>query len=162
MVALARLGFSVSGFDASPELVAAGRNNLVQASVAGDLVSVQAGRVPTGRADHGALIVGRGVYHHIPRRTARIAFLAACRARLVAGSPVLIGDVLIRKRAPRLGRLIARPSIEPGDTIGFAFNHYFTAGELVAELEEAGFNDARVHQTPFPGVDHLVHATARS
>lgn len=162
MIAMARMGFAVSGFDASPELVAAGHANLAQAAVVGELVGAPAGCVPPGPPVHGALIVGRGVYHHLPRRAARIAFLAACRARLIPGSPILIGDVLIRKSGPRPGRLILRSSVEPGDSIEFAFNHYFTAAELSAELEQAGFMDARIHATPFPGVDHLAHATARS
>jgi len=160
MIALARMGFSVSGFDASAELVEACRTNLAKAGVTGDIVHASPGAVPEGPPTHEALVIGRGVYHHIPGQARRITFLYDCRRRVKGGSPIAIGDCHMRAAPSRLARLAIHPAIEQGDSVGDAFNHYFTDREIIFELEQAGFVQPQVHTTSFPGMNQLAHATA--
>ena len=92
MIALSRKGFSVTGFDPSSELVEAGQRNLAEAGVAADLLLGEPCCAPANLGVHDGLIIGRGAYHHIPGRDARIKFLRACCAHVKDQGLVLIGS----------------------------------------------------------------------
>lgn len=159
MIALARAGHRVVGFDASADLAAACRAHLREAGVEGAMLTAPPGQVPADIGRHDGLVIGRGVYHHFPRRARRIEFLAACRAALEPGSPLVMGDVLTRSDDG------ARPSprtIERGDHVGSAFFHYFTPRELADELGQAGFDLVEHRVTPFGDDTQLAHLIARS
>lgn len=155
VISLARRGFAVTGFDVSPELVEAGRRNLVKAGVEAALHLAPACRVPAGLPVHDALFVGRGSYHHIPSAERRIGFLSACRRYLSPDAPILLGDFQTRT-STRVGR---RWRHEAGDNVGSSFFHFFNEAEVRAELECAGFE--LLDYRPVKGTS-LAHALGRA
>lgn len=162
MVALARMGLTVVGFDASPELVEAGVSNLRNADVKATMLYAPPGEVPAIPEAHDALVVGRGVYHHIIGRDGRIAFLKACRRQVKPGAPFILGDFVTRAEGSHgLSALALTSRIERGDTVGESFYHLFTRDEILSELAAAGFDRIDYRVTPIPGA-HMAYAVARS
>jgi 2-polyprenyl-3-methyl-5-hydroxy-6-metoxy-1,4-benzoquinol methylase len=161
MIALARMGFEVTGFDASAELVAACRSHLRQAGIRADIYHAPPSRVPDGLGHYDGLLIGRGVYHHIAGRQERIAFLTDCVRHLGPGDPVIIGDFLARgeARPASMGFPIWAPK-EVGDFINSAYFHFFTETELGSELDQAGCELLEFTLTD-PGATDLAHAIAR-
>lgn len=159
MIALAKMGLDVFGFDASSDLVAACGEHLRGANVSAQCVFAAPGEVPAGPASFDALVIGRGVYHHIPGSARRVAFLAECAARVASGSPMFLGDFLTRPDRRSLNDVALKRSIERGDSISASFFHHFTNAEIVAELGRAGFAVDEVRDTPHPG-SAMAHALA--
>jgi len=159
MIALAKAGHEVIGFDASNDLVVACRENLRRAGVSATIMDAAPGQVPSGLGVHDALVIGRGVYHHIPHRNRRMDFLRACRAHIETGSPLFVGDFLTRAEEQRSSRPVR---FERGDLVGSAFFHKFTRDEIVAELDQSGFDLVEFRVTPFEDGGGLAHAIARA
>ncbi len=157
MIWLARMGHDVVGFDASEDLVEACRVNLAQAGVSARVEWVPAGQVPMPSRTFDAVIVGRGVYHHIARRARRIAFLTALSAHLKPDAPLLLGEFLTRDDAPAKG---ASGIVERGDFVASAFFHHFTQVEIERELGEAGLSLVDYDAIP-PDQGKLAYAMAR-
>ena len=161
MIALARMGFQVTGFDASSDLVAACKDNLQKANISAEILVASPAGVPAECGVHDALVIGRGVYHHIPGRARRIRFLQECRKHIKPGAPLVMGDFHTRGDKRPLTAFALSRKIEEGDAIGDSFVHYFTGHEIKTELEDAGFELVQFRPTPFPGAS-LGHATANS
>jgi len=159
MIALAKIGFEVTGFDASEDLIWACRENLRKAGVIAEILAASPGAVPNSAERHDALVVGRGVYHHIPGRAKRIGFLRSCGALLDKGAPMVMGDVLTRSDTAYRRLLAAVTAIEQGDSVSNSYYHYFTPDELRDEIEEAGFVMLDYRVTPVPG--NMAHVVAR-
>ena len=164
VIALASMGHNVSGFDASEDLIRDCLNNVRKVGVTATIQFAPPGEVPSGHRVHDALVIGRGVYHHIPGRRNRIRFLTACREQIKDDSPVFLGDFLIRTNARhRLTAFSPTNTVERGDSIGFSFFHYFTHDEIRRELDLAGFELVEYRITPFPGGEcSMAHVLARS
>ncbi len=162
MIALSRMGLDVVGFDASSDLVAACRSNLCKANVSAKILFAPPGEAPSESGLHDALVIGRGVYHHIPGRERRIKFLKDCRKHLKDGSPLVMGDFLTRGSKRPLTAFAVSRKIEQGDAIGASFYHYFVPQEIKAELEDGGFELLEYRVTPFPGGENIAHALGRS
>lgn len=162
MIALSKMGLQVLGFDASMDLVDACRQNLRQANVSADCVFAPPGEVPSGPAIYDGLLIGRGVYHHIPGSDRRIQFLTAGRQRVAGKSPVVIGDFLTRANKRSLNSYALSREIEPGDAISSSFFHYFTEQEVSSELDQAGYDLEEYRDTPFPGGANMAHIIART
>jgi len=164
VIALAKLGHEVSGFDASEELTRDCVDNLRTSGVTAKIDHAPPGEVPAGPRSHDALVIGRGVYHHIPGRKNRVKFLAACRERIEDNCPVFLGDFLIRgETGHRLTAISPLDTVERGDSISYSFYHYFTPNEVRIELDLAGFELVEYRSTPFPGSERsLGHVLARS
>lgn len=160
MIALARKGHAVTGFDASSDLVDACCDHLALAGVRAEIRVAPPGMVPDGLGRFDAILIGRGSFHHFPRSARRIAFLRACRGLVEPGAPLLIGDFMVREvRSGGIGRLAGG---EAGDFLGSAFFHRFTRAEMEVELKQAGFALVEWRATPFPGDGQLAHATAEA
>ena len=159
MIALAEMGHRVAGFDASRDLVEACRGYLKRAGVKGIVHWTLPGTLPAGLQRYEALVIGRGVYHHIPRQSRRVDFLRACRSLLGPGAPLLLGDVMVTADHPQ--QRICK-GVEAGDFVGSAFFHRFTRAEIELELDQAGFALIDFRPTPFPGEETLAHAIARA
>ena len=162
MIALSRMGLQVVGFDASTDLVKACLQNVKKANTSSKILLAPPGEAPDGLAIHDALVIGRGVYHHIPGRARRIKFLKSCRKNVQTGSPLIIGDFLMRGAKRPLTTFAFTKEVEPGDTIGISFLHYFSPEEIRTELKQAGFELLEFRRTPFLGGSNLAHALARS
>jgi SAM-dependent methyltransferase len=163
VIALAKMGHEVLGIEPSEVLVAAGQQNLRDAGVAGEILCVPPTQVPLDIGTFDAAIIGRGVYHHIPRAARRIRFLQDCRDRLGPSAPLVIGDFQVRTSERRgWDRLAGRLRDELGDRIGSCFFHYFSAEEIELELAMAGFKLVSFRPTPFPRASSsLAHVLAR-
>lgn len=164
MIALAKMGFDVSGFDASEGLATICKENLRAVTVAGQMTHAPPGQVPTDLKIYDALVIGRGAYHHIPGRENRIRFLAGCREKIKGKAPVYVGDFFKRTEdSHRLTNLSPFKVVERGDSANYSFFHYFTRAEIELELHEAGFEKVEFRLTPLPGSEGKVaHVLARS
>lgn len=127
MLALARLGHRVAGFDPSPVLVEAGRSILAAEGIDAQLSLAEPGQVPRDLGRFDALVIGRGAYHHIYGRAARIDFLKQCLELVRPGAPMALGDVALRK--PR----------QAPDVLLVAYMRRFEPSELESELAEGGW-----------------------
>jgi hypothetical protein len=151
VIALARMGYRVAGFECNRALVGAandilGRHGLRDSASVAWLARDTA---PDGAERFDGVIVGWSAYMLISGRQSRIRFLAGLHARVAAGGPLLIsfftrpGDSsrlrAISRVANAIRRLLRRPLVEVGDDLAPNYVHRFTAAEVEAELRDAGF-----------------------
>lgn len=160
VVALARLGYRVEGFDCVEALVACGRETLMRFGVNARLELAPPGGIPEGLGHHVGAIVGWGGYMHIPGRGARIAFLRGLRRHVDAGAPLLVSFftrtgpsrrlVWTQRIARALRRLRRSPDpVEYGDTLDRTFDHLFTEDEIAQEMKAADFALVSYAETPY-------------
>ena len=161
MIALAKMGIQVVGFDASEDLAAACKENLFKAGVMGEISWVKPGKTYESVMLHDGLVIGRGVYHHIPSRKRRIEFLNSCRKQIKEGAPMFLGDVLIRTSKGRFAASALPSAIEHGDSVSDCFYHYFTRTELLLELAQGGYDVEDYRSTPVLGANSLAHVICR-
>lgn len=174
VIALANLGYDVTGFDFSLYLTAACRRNAEKAGYTVKILEAPPDEVPDGLRDFDALLIGRGFYHHIPGHPRRIAFLRACRATLKPGAPVILSDFYTRVpnsrfylRTQTLGNLLRKlqrsaESIELGDWLSNCFQHAFTREEIEKEFLEAGLKLEYFAISPFSEDSRLAHVVGRA
>ena len=150
VVALARLGYAVDGFDCVEPLVEYGRAAVARLNLQARLFDAAPGRVPDGLGRYAGIVVGWGAYMHIPGAAQRVAFLRDLRRHVDAGAPLLVSFFTRNGRSRRLdwtwriARALrrARRSADPveyGDTLDGTFDHLFTRDEVERELDAAGF-----------------------
>lgn len=132
MIALARSGHEVAGFDPTPALVEAGRTNLRAEGVDALLECVAPNAVPLGWSGFDALVVGRGAYHHLYGRDRRVRFLRACLGLVEPGAPMHLGAV----------RMLSAG--EAAEGLAECYFRRFTPHELEAELAAAGWTEISV------------------
>ena len=161
VLALAELGFDVSGFEPHPGLVAAGRRLLAERSVTGASLEVCPRDVfPPAAGECDAVVVGWGSYIHVQGRRARVELLREARRRLAPGSPLLVSFwerpadqeryfrlVAACARPVRVARGLAPPEL--GDTLRDSYVHWFTRAEVHSELADAGFTVVRYRDRPY-------------
>lgn len=156
VIALARLGFDVVGFDGTRDLVDAGRAHLAATGLSATLLHAKASAVPEGIGQFDGLMIGRGFYHHIPGRRSRVAFLRACAGHLNDNAAVLIGNFMLRAPTGRgleytyaVAHAISRLRrgsyrVEPGDVLSEGYFHRFLPEEISTELGLAGMTLVRL------------------
>ena len=164
MIALARAGVQVDGFDCNPGLVEKCREFLTEAELTGRIMLAQPDEVPPGLNEYDGGIVGCGALAHIAGRTNRINFLRNFKAHLRPGSPVLV-SVARRPQGSnyhlwiyRIARVLRRlrrsaDPIELGDHLLDCYTHQFVESELRSEVQEAGLNVVFYSET---GEAHVV------
>jgi 2-polyprenyl-3-methyl-5-hydroxy-6-metoxy-1,4-benzoquinol methylase len=173
VIALTRLGFDVTGFDFSPFLVDACRNNLQVAGFSSRILLSALDGLPEGLDRYDALLIGRGVYHHIPSRQRRIEFLGLCRKHIASGAPVILADFFTRsvdskfynrtqKIANMFRHLVNRTEmVELGDWLSFCMQHAFIREEVEKELIEAGIQSECYRISPFDETSRLAYVLGR-
>ncbi|MGH7782073.1 MAG: class I SAM-dependent methyltransferase [Candidatus Binataceae bacterium] len=149
MIALAKCGFLVKGFDCCAPLVESGRNQLKQHGIDANLDYAPPSTVPESGGDYDAVLVGFSGYMYIPGRVRRIRFLRDLSAFLSPGAPVMVSFAegsSGRRRAwtARIGSAIrtlrrAEP-VEEGDWLKDGFQHHFDRQQVASELNEAGID----------------------
>lgn len=151
MIALARAGIQVDGFDCNPGLVEKCRRFLAEAEISGRVILAPPDQVPSALNEYDGGIVGYGALAHIAGRTNRIKFLKNLKAHLRPGSPLLV-SVAGRPQGSRyhlwiyqIARVLRKlrrsaDPIELGDHLLDCYTHQFVESELRSEVEEAGLN----------------------
>lgn len=147
IIALARMGHEAHGFECNAALVELGSELLAQEVGNGRLELLAREQAPSGRFD--AVIAGWSSYMLIPGRDLRIAMLRQLHSLVPDGAPLLLsfftrdGRESRFQRIARIGnpirRLLGRPAIQPGDDLVPNYVHWFTRGEIEAELRDGGF-----------------------
>jgi SAM-dependent methyltransferase len=161
LVALARMGYRVDGFDTAPTLLETCRRLMNREQFPGKVLVAGPGSVPDDIDDYyDGLVVGWGGYMHIPGRTNRVGFLSALRRHVITGAPVLLSFFCRRERPRRHDWIYAvarrirslrgsRDPVEYGDTLAGTFDHWFTEAEIRAELAESAFELIDYRETPY-------------
>lgn len=149
VLALAKQGFEVLGFEPHPRLADAARALLVEEGTTATVEQCVRDRWPASGRTADGVIVGWGSYMLIRGRERRVRFLHDARASLAPGSPILLsffvraGDTLYFRTVARTGTAIARlrraPAVELGDALAPNYVHYFTKSEIEEEMREAGW-----------------------
>lgn len=168
VLALARRGLEVAGYEANERLVAAGRDLIAADGVPGaSLDPSPRDAFPAVAGPCDAVVVGWGSYIHLQGRATRVDFLRGARAALAPGAPLLLSFWERPPGEERYFRLVAGaarplravrrlPPPELGDTMRESFVHWFTRSEVEGELAEAGFAPVLYRSEPY------AHAVGRA
>ena len=147
MIALARAGFLVDGFDCCAPLVEAGRNELRKQGIDAKLEYAPPSTVAGCGGHYDAVLVGFSGYMYIAGRDRRIRFLRDLCRFLNPGAPVMVSFTegsLGRRRVwtARIGTAIRRlrlaEPVEEGDWLKTGFQHHFVQQQISGEMSEAG------------------------
>jgi len=147
MIALARAGFLVDGFDCCAPLVEAGRNELRKQGIHAKLEYVPPSAVPGRDGHYDAVLVGFSGYMYIAGRDRRIRFLRDLCRFLNPGAPLMVSFTegsSGRRRVwtARIGTAVRRlrlaKPVEEGDWLKTGFQHHFFRQQIFSEMSEAG------------------------
>lgn len=159
MIALARAGVQVDGFECNPVLVESCKGFLAEEGLPGRILNAEPDQVPAGLQKYEGAIVGYGAIAHIVGRTNRINFLKALKVHLHPGAPLMLSVgrrpegahyynwIYQIARAIRFLRGSA-DKVELGDDLLDCYTHRFVQSETRLELEEAGFTVLTSLETP--------------
>jgi SAM-dependent methyltransferase len=172
-IALARLGYQVTGFDFSPSLIDAGRKNVAKAGFSVQMLLSAPDSVPEELGQYDAMLIGRGFYHHIPSRKRRVRFLDLCHKHIKTDAPVIISDFFTRQESSKYysrtkaiadcfrKRRSDGGNVEIGDWLTNTFQHAFTREEIEGELIEAGIKLEVYKITPINDDSRLAYILGR-
>lgn len=159
MIALARAGVQVDGFECNPVLVESCKEFLAEAGLPGRILNAEPDQVPSGLQKYDGAIVGYGAIAHIVGRTNRINFLKALKNHLHPGAPLMLSVGRRPEGAQyynwiyQIARVIrflrgSADKVELGDDLLDCYTHRFVQSEARLELEEAGFTVLTTLETP--------------
>jgi hypothetical protein len=149
IIALAKCGFLVNGFDCCAPLVESGQNELKKHRINAKLDYAPPSTVPGYAGHYDAVLVGFSGYMYIPGRARRIRFLRDLRDFLSPGAPLMVSFVegvpgRHRIWTARIGSAVRRlrraEPIEEGDWLKAGFQHHFVRQQVVSEMSEAGLD----------------------
>jgi hypothetical protein len=150
LLALARRGMEVDGFESDPGLVRFANDLLKKEGLALEVGLAPWDHCPGGEGRYDGAIVGWGAYMHIRGRRRRVNFLQELRDKLDKGSPILISFAtrmgksryfpIVAKIGNVPARILGRDRVEVGDCMIPNFAHFFTREEVESELREGGFD----------------------
>ena len=167
VLALLGMGLDAVGYESHPDLAAYGRTFLAERGHPDRIHHSDRDTFAGGPCD--AVIAGWGSYSLIHGRARRLQFLADVHRHLPPGGPVLLSVVeqaggrrdfrSIRTVANVVRRARRAAPVELGDTLAPNRVHAFAAGEVEAELRDAGFDLVRYR--PIAEADEIMrHAAA--
>lgn len=149
VVALAKAGYEVVGFEPHVDLVRFGNQLLAADGLTAEIRLSERDRWPATDVDADGVIVGWGGYMLIAGRHHRVAFLREAAKRLPVHAPLLLSFFprkgenmrfrLVMLVANLLRRLLRRDTVAFGDALAPNLVHFFTRTEVAAEMSEAGF-----------------------
>lgn len=153
VLALARLGFEVDGYECNRALVAFAEDFLPRQDCAARVRWLARDDVPAADAPYDGIVVGWSAYMLISGRAHRIGLLRRLRPLARPGAPLLLSFFTRAADGPRvriaaavangIRAVLRRERAERGDALAPNFVHYFTAKEVGAELREAGWEPKR-------------------
>lgn len=168
MIALAKRGITVTGFDCGEDLTRACRMHLESLGLEGHVIDALPNAVPSNLGEFDGIIIGRGSYHHVVGSPTRIEYLRQLRCHVQDSAPLLLFDFLQQKeKSGRVYYFIAdlirrirfgRERVESGDILGSCFFHKFNSKEIESELVSAGFRLKEYRRSPFSEESSLGHA----
>jgi hypothetical protein len=127
VLALAKSGYEVAGFEPHQTLALFGSRLLAAEGLIATISPSARDRWPAGAIGADGAVVGWGGYMLISGRTNRVSFLREAAEQLPAGAPILL-SFFVRAGAARRDALM--PNLV----------HFFTRAEVAAELADAGFD----------------------
>ena len=159
MIALARAGVQVDGFECNPVLVESCKEFLAEAGLPGRILNAEPDQVPSGLQKYDGAIVGYGAIAHIVGRANRINFLKDLKNHLHPGAPLMLSVGRRPEGANyynwiyQIARAIrslrgSADKVELGDDLLDCYTHRFVQSETRSELEEAGFTVLTSLETP--------------
>lgn len=150
VIALARRGIAVDGYEPDPGLRRLGHDLIVELGLDTTIADADPSVVPTFHHAYDGAIVGWGAYSLMTPSAVRIEFLTELVGRLPADAPVLVSAMTrparhgylsaVCRTASVLRRVRRRESPELGDTLQPNLTHLFSIEELVGELRSAGLH----------------------
>lgn len=153
VLALARRGFDVEGYECNAALVAYAREFLPRQGCAAPVRHLPRDDVPAAGEPFDGVILGWSAYTLIPGRAHRIDLLRRLRPLVRPGGPVLLSFATRATDGPRfrvsaavangIRAVLRREGVEPGDALAPNFVHFFSEAEIEAELREAGWAPRR-------------------
>jgi len=161
LVALARLGYEVVGFDCDRGLIDSARSLAASHGLDVDCRYAPAGALPHLDSAFDGIIFGWGAFIHIQGAENRVALLSGIR-RVVRPSAPLLVSFFERSPSSRRFRVLTRIAkvirrlrgskerVEWGDRLDGSFDHYFTREEIDAELRRSGFRLRLYKSEPYP------------
>lgn len=149
VLALAKQGFRVEGFECHTDLVQFANHLLTSEGLSAQVSWVARDKHPQGTTLYDGVIVGWGAYMLIQGSHRRIAFLKGLRERVALGAPLLV-SFFARSGSERRYSLIAgignafrkvlrRELLEVGDDLAPNYVHFFVKDQINQEFQEAGF-----------------------
>jgi 2-polyprenyl-3-methyl-5-hydroxy-6-metoxy-1,4-benzoquinol methylase len=149
MIALAKSGYQVDGFDCCRPLLECGQEELRKQEIHAQLDYAPPSSVPQRDREYDAILVGFSGYMYIPGRENRIAFLKDLCSFLHPGAPLLISFMEgfpghRRTWTARIGTAIRKLQgagpVEEGDSFKRGFQHHFVHKQVQSEMNEAGLD----------------------
>lgn len=149
VLALSRMGYDVSGFDCNRALVAYGNRFLEREGCDVQMTVAPANHFPPPAEGVSAVVVGWGVYIHIPTREQRLAFLTEARDRLSPSGVMVLGfcardpDSTFYRAIATIANTIrgvtGRERVPIGVKLEPTLEIHATPEEIAKEVTEAGF-----------------------
>jgi hypothetical protein len=147
MIALAKLGYQVDGFDCCRPLIERGQKELTEQGIEARLDYAPPSTAPERDREYDAILVGFSGYMYIPGRENRITFLKDLCGFVQPGAPLLISFMEgfpghRRAWTARIGTVIRKLGgagpVEEGDSFKGGFQHHFVYEQVESEMKEAG------------------------
>jgi 2-polyprenyl-3-methyl-5-hydroxy-6-metoxy-1,4-benzoquinol methylase len=169
MLALARDGFEVDGFDCCLSLVESGRVELGKHGIDATLEYAPPSTVPQCRDYYDAVLVGFSGYMYIAGRDRRIRFLRDLCSCLRPNRPLMVSFTegspgRRRVWTARIGTVIRKlrgaGPVEEGDCLKDGFQHHFVRHEILSEMTAAGVE--LVYYPVASGYGHAVGLVRKS
>lgn len=149
MIALAKSGYRVDGFDCCPPLIECGQKELTERGIDARLEYAPPSSAPARGREYDAILVGFSGYMYIPGRETRIEFLKNLCGFLSPGAPLMVSFMEgfpghRRTWTARIGTAIRRlrgaGPVEEGDSFRGGFQHHFTYEQIQSEMNDAGLD----------------------
>ncbi|MDT7763009.1 MAG: hypothetical protein QOC63_2429 [Mycobacterium sp.] len=150
MLALAKAGYEVAGYEPHEDLACFGNRLLKADGVDATIATCDRDAWPREAGEADGVIVGWSGYMLTAGRARRVAFLREAARRLPVGAPVLVSFFVVEGRDIRLRTaariatplrwLLRREPVTVGDALVPNSVHFFTRDELEAELADGGLD----------------------
>lgn len=158
-LALAKDGYSVTGWECVPQLVAVAQKLLKDSELDSQVKLASADECPSSETIFDAAIVGWAAYTHIRGRSTRVAMLRQLASQLHPGAPLLLSFYAketsqrdFKKTAAvanTLSLFTRGDKVEVGDDFQSTFVHYFGEDEIRHEFDSAGFDVVSYDAKPY-------------